>query len=74
LRNLTGIYLKDDDATVPIGAGERWGGVYSKLQEKGLGVTGSRSNMGGIGGLSLSGKNSRYAFAPFYLPHAVPLT
>lgn len=55
LRNLTGIQLKDDDATVSIGAGERWGNVYSTLQEKGLAVTGSRSSMGGIGGLGLSG-------------------
>ncbi|KAI1877389.1 hypothetical protein JX265_003397 [Neoarthrinium moseri] len=55
LRNLTGIHLKDDDAIVSIGAGERWGEVYSKLQEKGLAVTGSRSSMGGIGGLCLSG-------------------
>lgn len=59
LRNLTGIDLKDDDATVSIGAGERWGEVYSKLQAKGLAVTGSRSSLGGIGGLSLSGKHSR---------------
>jgi FAD/FMN-containing dehydrogenase len=63
LRNLTGIHLKDDDATVSIGAGERWGEVYSKLQEKGLAVTGSRSSLGGIGGLSLSGKDSRYPFS-----------
>ncbi|KAH9905907.1 hypothetical protein F4778DRAFT_683233 [Xylariomycetidae sp. FL2044] len=55
LRNLTGIQLKDDDTTVSIGAGERWGNVYAKLQEKGLAVTGSRSSMGGIGGLALSG-------------------
>ncbi|KAI0386947.1 hypothetical protein F5Y04DRAFT_288746 [Hypomontagnella monticulosa] len=55
LRNLTGILLKDDNSTVSIGAGERWGEVYSKLQEKGLAVTGSRSSMGGIGGLALSG-------------------
>ncbi|KAI1170499.1 hypothetical protein F4777DRAFT_110779 [Nemania sp. FL0916] len=55
LRNLTGIQLKDDDATVSIGAGERWGDVYAALQEKGLAVTGSRSSMGGIGGLGLSG-------------------
>ncbi|KAG8162337.1 hypothetical protein KVR01_008102 [Diaporthe batatas] len=55
LRNLSGIHLKDDHTTVSIGAGERWGEVYSKLQEKGLAVTGSRSSLGGIGGLSLSG-------------------
>ncbi|KAH8755813.1 hypothetical protein F5883DRAFT_469218 [Diaporthe sp. PMI_573] len=61
LRNLTGIHLKDDDATVSIGAGERWGEVYSKLQEKGLAVTGSRSSLGGIGGLCLSGGLSFFA-------------
>ncbi|KAI0113989.1 hypothetical protein GGR51DRAFT_578247 [Nemania sp. FL0031] len=55
LRNLTGIQLKNNDTTVSIGAGERWGDVYSTLQEKGLAVTGSRSSMGGIGGLGLSG-------------------
>ena len=72
LRNLTGILLKDDDATVSIGAGERWGEVYSKLQEKGLAVTGSRSSMGGIGGLALSGKDSQSALTPFYLSNTVP--
>lgn len=63
LRNLTGIHLNDDDTTVSIGAGERWGQVYSKLQEKGLAVTGSRSSLGGIGGLALSGKNSGLALS-----------
>ena len=72
LRNLTGILLEEDDATVSIGAGERWGDVYSKLQEKGFAVTGSRSSMGGIGGLALSGKDSRYVYSPFYLLNAVP--
>lgn len=62
LRNLTGVLLKDDDATVSIGAGERWGEVYSLLQDKGLAVTGSRASTGGIGGLCLSGKHSAYTF------------
>ncbi|KAI0396782.1 hypothetical protein F5Y17DRAFT_417760 [Xylariaceae sp. FL0594] len=55
LRNLTGIELRDDDKTVSIAAGERWGNVYAKLQEKGLAVTGSRDITGGIGGLCLAG-------------------
>ncbi|VUC35568.1 unnamed protein product [Clonostachys rosea] len=55
LRHLTGIHLKEDSSSVSVGAGERWGEVYSKLQESGLAVTGSRSSLGGIGGLSLSG-------------------
>jgi FAD/FMN-containing dehydrogenase len=54
LRHLTGIELKD--GIVSLGAGERWGPIYEKLTERGLGVTGSRSAKGGIGGLALAGK------------------
>lgn len=46
------------DGIVKIAAGERWGEVYDKLHEKGLGVTGSRSGKGGIGGLALAGEDS----------------
>lgn len=53
LRFLTGIELKD--GSVSLGAGERWGPVYEKLAEHGLGVTGSRSALGGIRGLALAG-------------------
>ncbi|ROW15441.1 hypothetical protein VPNG_02432 [Cytospora leucostoma] len=53
LRLLTGTVIKD--GIVSIAAGERWGTVYEKLTDQGLGVTGSRSALGGIGGLALSG-------------------
>jgi FAD/FMN-containing dehydrogenase len=53
LRNLTGVEFKD--GVVSIAAGERWGSVYQKLAAEGLGVTGSRSGNGGIGGLALEG-------------------
>lgn len=53
LRFLTGLELKD--GCIAIGAGERWGTVYEKLTQEGLGVTGSRSSGGGIGGLALAG-------------------
>lgn len=53
LRFLTGIELKD--SIISVGAGERWGPIYEKLTEQGLGVTGSRSALGGIGGLALAG-------------------
>lgn len=53
LRLLTGIDVKD--GVVEVGAGERWGAVYEKVSEHGLGVTGSRSALGGIGGLALAG-------------------
>jgi hypothetical protein len=46
------------DGVVSIGAGERWGPVYEALTEQRLGVTGSRSALGGIGGLTLSGKSN----------------
>ncbi|KAI1199439.1 FAD-binding domain-containing protein [Nemania serpens] len=52
---LTGIELNLDTGIVSIGAGERWGAVYEKLSHHGLGVTGSRSAKGGIGGLALAG-------------------
>ncbi|KAK7751514.1 hypothetical protein SLS62_006601 [Diatrype stigma] len=53
LRRLTGVELKE--GVVSVGAGERWGPVYEKVQAAGLGVGGSRSAKGGIGGLSLAG-------------------
>ncbi|ESZ92551.1 hypothetical protein SBOR_7077 [Sclerotinia borealis F-4128] len=53
LRNLTGVECKD--GIVSIAAGERWRTVYQKLAAEGLGVTGSRSGNGGIGGLALEG-------------------
>lgn len=43
------------DGSVSIAAGERWANVYDKVQAHGLGVTGSRSALGGIGGLALAG-------------------
>lgn len=69
LRLLTGIELKD--GVVQIGAGERWGAVYEKLSEHGLGVTGSRSALGGIGGLALSG---RFTHVSFPIPNTISLT
>ncbi|KAF4631708.1 hypothetical protein G7Y89_g6423 [Cudoniella acicularis] len=50
---LTGIDI--EDGFVRIGPGERWGTVYEKLDAEGLGVCGSRSAKGGIGGLALEG-------------------
>lgn len=55
---LKGIEVKDD--VVLIGAGEQWGAVYDKLAPLGLGVSGSRSSKGGIGGLALQGTLSSF--------------
>lgn len=56
LNLLTGIDIKD--GSVQIGAGERWGTVYQKLDGEELGVCGSRSAKGGIGGLALEGRGA----------------
>ncbi|KAI1346844.1 FAD-binding domain-containing protein [Xylaria sp. FL0043] len=50
---LTGVQLKE--GVVSVGAGDLWGSVYKEVQAAGLGVGGSRSAKGGIGGLSLAG-------------------
>lgn len=52
---LDDITLTQDNSVVQIGAGARWGAVYQKLDALGLSVTGSRSAMGGVGGLALAG-------------------
>lgn len=43
---LTGVELKNDDKTVSVAAGERWGAVYENLEGTGL----LRNIRGGIGG------------------------
>ncbi|EPE33791.1 FAD-binding protein [Glarea lozoyensis ATCC 20868] len=53
LVNLKGISL--DTCSVTVAAGEIWGNVYSKLEGTGYGVGGSRSGLGGIGGLATQG-------------------
>lgn len=53
LRQLDTVEVKDGVAR--IGAGARWGAVYDQVQAQGLGITGSRSALGGIGGLALAG-------------------
>ena len=52
LRLITGIQIKD--GVVSRDAGERWGPVYEKLAEQNFEITGSRSALGGIGGLALA--------------------
>ncbi|OTB04274.1 hypothetical protein M426DRAFT_321108 [Hypoxylon sp. CI-4A] len=55
LGKLTGIEIKADQNLVQIGAGERWGAVYEKLDGHGIGVAGGRANNCGVGGLALQG-------------------
>ncbi|KAJ0116703.1 FAD-binding domain-containing protein [Diaporthe amygdali] len=59
LRLLTGVEIQE--GFVSVAAGERWGNIYDRVQEQGLGVTGSRSALGGVGGLALSGGLSLFS-------------
>ncbi|KAK4185244.1 bifunctional solanapyrone synthase [Podospora australis] len=63
---LDSITLKDNNSVAQLGAGVRWGAVYQKLDPLGLSVTGSRSALGGVGGLALAGglafQSSRQGF------------
>lgn len=47
--------VSEDEATVSIGTGARWGDVYLALQERGLVVVGGRVASVGVGGLILGG-------------------
>lgn len=57
LSQLSSITLTKDHSVVQLGAGVRWGAVYQKLDPLGLSVAGSRSGMGGVGGLALAGSS-----------------
>jgi FAD/FMN-containing dehydrogenase len=53
---LNSITLTKGNSVVQLGAGVRWGDVYKQLDPLGISVTGSRSALGGVGGLALAGK------------------
>ena len=56
LRNLSGIAVSEDNKTVTVGTGSRWGDVYSYLQPMGLSVPGGRVPEPGVVGLTLGGR------------------
>jgi FAD/FMN-containing dehydrogenase len=55
LVNLNQITVSADKKQVSIGPGNRWLGVYSKLDKLGLSVVGGRIEDIGVGGLTLGG-------------------
>ncbi|KAI5783709.1 hypothetical protein EDC01DRAFT_664102 [Geopyxis carbonaria] len=55
LSALASIVLSADKATVHIGAGARWGDVYTALESHALSVPGGRASTIGVGGLTLGG-------------------
>ncbi|PLN83661.1 hypothetical protein BDW42DRAFT_164384 [Aspergillus taichungensis] len=67
LSRLTSSSLSEDHKTVRLGTGNRWGEVYNRLEEYGLGAVGGRSGDVGVGGLILGVGipffSSKYGFA-----------
>ena len=55
LRPLNQEYVAQDKKTVAIGPGNRWGGVYLKLDAMGLATSGGRVAIVGVGVLMLGG-------------------
>jgi FAD/FMN-containing dehydrogenase len=56
LVRLNHVKVSKDKKSVKIGAGLRWGDVYSALEKEGLMVVGGRLSEVGVGGLILGGK------------------
>lgn len=55
LRLMNQIEISDDQNTISIGPGARWGKVYHQLEPYGLAVAGGRLSHVGVGGLVLGG-------------------
>ncbi|KAI5803066.1 hypothetical protein EDC01DRAFT_492090 [Geopyxis carbonaria] len=62
MSKLTTIDVSDDRQTVRLGAGLRWGAVYTTLEAQGLSVPGGRAANVGVGGLSLGGGLSFFLY------------
>lgn len=59
--NLTTLALSYDKSTVSVGAGNRWGDVYTFLQPYGLAAVGGRIGSVGVSGFFLGGGISFYS-------------
>lgn len=57
MSRLNSTNLSQDRKTVTLGTGNRWGEVYSGLEEYGLAAVGGRSGDVGVGGLILGGES-----------------
>lgn len=55
MRSMRGIDVSQDHKLTSIGAGERWGNVYRKLDAMGLSVNGGRVSKPGVAGLTTGG-------------------
>lgn len=64
LQQLNHVNVSDDNSAVEVGPGNRWGRVYSILDEQGIAVLGGRVSTVGVGGLTTGGGIS--FFSPLY--------
>lgn len=55
LRALNEVTLSKDNSTTSVGCGAKWGKVYKKLDALNLTVSGARSDLVGVGGLTTGG-------------------
>lgn len=55
MRSMRGIDVSHNRSLTSIGAGERWGNVYRKLDVMGLSVSGGRVSKPGVAGLITGG-------------------
>ncbi|CAE6444246.1 unnamed protein product [Rhizoctonia solani] len=55
LSKLVNVEVSEDNKSVYVGAGNRWGDVYSKTGERGVTVTGGRLSSVGVSGFLLGG-------------------
>jgi len=69
LAGLNFLELADDELSVKVGPGLRWGEVFTPLHEKNLTVVGGRDPDVGVGGFLLGGKptSNLYSFYPLTL-------
>lgn len=56
MRYLNSLKLSEDQQTVYVGTGNRWGDVYHYLDPMNFTVVGGRDNQVGVGGFLLGGK------------------
>ena len=56
LRAMNSVTVSNDNTTTAVGGGAKWVDVYQKLDALNLAVSGGRSNLVGVGGLSTGGE------------------
>ena len=64
MSHFSDVIPSEDESSVAIGAGAKWGKVFEILDAKGLAVAGGRNSAVGVGGLVLGGKSDTIPNCP----------